>query len=472
MIAKFYTLTKRDNSTLQPTGDGTQKTIELKFPSGVLNPVMTTADSSVLGYNYVHIPTYNRYYFIRDWDFIDGLWHIHLFEDCLASWKSSIGSASLYVLRSSSSHDGYIRDAVYPAKDKYTLQRVNITRPWDVYGGYYIIGVVSPSNNASAVGGSTTYYQITKNGMNQLIHDLLNTIGTELANATDPNEFLSESITMLSKTLSNPLQWIKSCIWLPFKPSTGTPENIWLGLWDTGIQGAPVLQHVSTKSTAISVSLPNHPQIARGSWLNTPPYRRMVLNAGPFGTIELPADMLQGVTSISGDLYMDAITGDATLHLHGGDYEINYHAGIGVDVGLAQIYTSAHDFINAATKTVGGTVGIAENAVKMKASAVVNSVGAVANGIVDMAEAGQGTPSSTGQDGSFGALYESWSLITAFMEIADEDISRLGRPLCQVKQISNLSGFIQCAEGDIPAAATMTELQTIKSYLEGGFYYE
>ena len=94
------------------------------------------------------------------------------------------------------------------------------------------------------------------------------------------------------------------------------------------------------------------------------------------------------------------------------------------------------------------------------------------NGIVDAAEAIQGTPSSTGTDGAYCATKENWTLDTIFTEIVDEDNTRLGRPLCQIKTLSNIPGYIQVAEGDVDCDATLAEKATIKSYLEGGFYYE
>lgn len=463
----FYNFTKRLNSTKVVTSTGTSATVVLKETSSLTKPVIRLQSASRPTYNYAYIGDFGRFYYVKEWTWRDGLWEVELEIDALASWKTTIGSFSTYVLRSSHSSDLYVKDSIYPAKGQFTVQKAMITRPWNVYGGCYVMGVVTPSNNASAVGGSTTYYVLTKSSLNTLISSLIATIDTDLSGATDPD------ISLLAKTISNPLQWIKSCIWLPYTPSTGTAETIYLGLWDTGVSGSPVLQHVSNPSgSSFSVSLPNHPQLTRGNWLNTSPYRRMVLNAGPFGTIELPTDMLQGAASLSGTIYMDAITGDSTLHLSSGDYEINYHAGIGVDVGLAQIYSSAHEFINSATDIAAGTAGAVQSGLKLNVSGAIDSAGRVANGIVDMAEAIQGTPSSTGQDGSFGALYEGWSLITTFMSIVDEDNTRLGRPLCQIKTLSTIPGFIQVAEGDVDCEATLAEKATIKSYLEGGFYYE
>ena len=54
----------------------------------------------------------------------------------------------------------------------------------------------------------------------------------------------------------------------------------------------------------------------------------------------------------------------------------------------------------------------------------------------------------------------------------DDDNTHNGRPLCDVRQISSLSGYMIIQDGDVTIAGTATEDSKIRNYLEAGFYYE
>ena len=56
--------------------------------------------------------------------------------------------------------------------------------------------------------------------------------------------------------------------------------------------------------------------------------------------------------------------------------------------------------------------------------------------------------------------------------LVDEDNENRGRPLCKVRTINTLSGYILVTDADIEIAAMEAEQQEIRSYMEGGFFYE
>lgn len=468
MNITFYNFTKRLNSTKVVTSTGTQATVVLKETSSLTRPIIRLQSASRPTYNYAYIGDFGRYYYVHEWTWRDGLWEVELEIDALASWKTAIGNWSTYVLRSSHSSDLYIRDSFYPAKCKCSKVQTDLGKVLD-RSGVYILGVTSSSNSSTTMGGSTTYYSMTKGDIDTMIGALL----TDVDQAIDPG-VIDQSISALAKSISNPLQWIKGCLWTPFPPNTAGLESIYLGLWNTGISGAVVADPTITWPLD-SVSLPNHPQISRGKWLNAAPYRKMKLNAGPFGTLDIPGDASLEESSLSLSVIQDFTTGTASLVVKCGTgtsaWQAVMHSQIGVDVGLSQRYTSQHDWINAATEIVGGATKSVSIGSFVTGSQADN-IGRAMNGIVDAAEAIQGTPSSTGTDGAYSATKENWTLDTIFTEIVDEDNARLGRPLCQIKTLSTIPGFIQVAEGDVDCEATLAEKATIKSYLEGGFYYE
>jgi len=54
----------------------------------------------------------------------------------------------------------------------------------------------------------------------------------------------------------------------------------------------------------------------------------------------------------------------------------------------------------------------------------------------------------------------------------DDDVAQHGRPLCKVRQLSNIPGYILCANTELAIAGTAEEEVRIRGYLESGFFYE
>ena len=71
MQATFYVFPKRTNSTKRPTS-GTPYSIEVKSPCNIINPEIKIAtNANPTGYNYCYIPTWGRYYWVKNWTFSD-----------------------------------------------------------------------------------------------------------------------------------------------------------------------------------------------------------------------------------------------------------------------------------------------------------------------------------------------------------------------------------------------------------------
>ena len=79
--------------------------------------------------------------------------------------------------------------------------------------------------------------------------------------------------------------------------------------------------------------------------------------------------------------------------------------------------------------------------------------------------------SSLGSNGNT-AFFDQFSIIAEFTEIVDEDLADRGRPLCQVKTISSLSGYMECINPDPQIACSESELSEIIGYMTRGFFYE
>lgn len=453
--AMFYTFSKRINSTMQPSGGSTYN-IELKAPSGMLNPTIKLdvgQAGNPTGYNYCYIAEFNRYYWVSNWTWDNRLWVADCKVDALASHKSAIGSYTAYVSRAASSYDLRIVDRYYPAKAQNTHLANMITSPFDKNGGSYVVGIQGKGSGGE--GGAVTYYRATASGLKTLINYMLGG-GYEV-------EEISEE---LLKCIFNPLQYIVSCMWFPFEPPV-TSGDITFGWWDATASGISRLSTLEW-GTNFSIDIPKHPKAAsRGQYLNLPPFATYRLEAGPWGIIPLDNFNLLNASSLTCDYKVDLMTGTGRLNIKYRDrliYENIQTTQIGVPVQLGQNMFNQGALMGAGQSAINAVGSIASGDIVGELAGGLSAIG-------NAAQCTQSIPSTMGSNGtrSFNNIF---GIMGDFLDIADEDISSRGRPLCKPTLISSLSGYIMCEDADPQIAATDSELREIVSYLNSGFYYE
>ena len=471
MNVYLYKVNKRPNSTYQPLPTaGKSFTCQIKDECSFITPVLRfTPDNLVSGtfspsaYNYAQIAYWQRFYYITDWTYINGSWEATLSVDVLASFKGEIGSTSAYVVRASSSSDGSVIDTLYPAKTNYDIRSINVATSWynvAPTGGCYVLGCINYNNNYKV--GAVSYYALTSNSLAGVLNYLF----------TD-NIFYSSNIyeigAGLYKSMFNPFQYIVSCIWFPFSDTAfglgSNTEHVKVGYWDTGVDGIPVI-YLAEKTFA-TATIPDHPQISRGTYLNYDPYTRMTLYIPPFGSIPVDTNFRTRGNYLYCPVFIDHITGQATLRVNicqdsnhlVDSYPITERTAMfGVPIQLAQVMP---DYM-ASLQAVGNTMGSALTGNLL--GAISSAVSAVASQMPRV--------STLGTNGSFIECLQYPTLIMEFLQITDEDLTEFGRPLCQVKTLSTLSGYIRCGEDYHSFSATKTETDQINQYLKSGFFYE
>jgi hypothetical protein len=57
------------------------------------------------------------------------------------------------------------------------------------------------------------------------------------------------------------------------------------------------------------------------------------------------------------------------------------------------------------------------------------------------------------------------------MDIVAEDNEHSGRPLCQIRRISTLPGYLLIKDGEVDINGFAGEAEAVRAYLEGGFFY-
>lgn len=450
-ITCYSGFSKKPNSTKQPTG-GTVKTVTLKEPTSVLNPVFIL-NGYDLSYNYIQWGT--RYYFVDDIIIVsNAVAEYHCSTDVLATYKTDIGTSTQYVTRSDSSYNLNIMDVKYPSLSRTDVENVPFSSLHSsfVNGGSFVIGIANGINIASA---GISYYCLTASEMKNLMDYMFG--GTWL-DAMDIS-------TELQKELVNPYDYIDSIMWFPFDiPNSDvsfTPAYLKFGFWDYTGTGGLLTPPNATKGFAETITVPSHPQASRGLYLNGNPYTRFMLDCYSFGMFEVDSSIFVNDMSLTLGISVDFISGMGKLTLRAGSNAKLIHkayAQIGVPMKKSQVSQS---LLGSALAVTGGAFNIA----------LGNFVG-YTQGVMSGIQAIMPHLNSSGTNGSRAAFVTAPELVITRQRIVDEDKAQFGRPLCETKVINTLSGYVECENADLDVSATPTEKNTIISNLNNGFYYE
>lgn len=478
----FYIFDKKENSTKQPDSTTQQQSYSciLKEPSGILNPTISInmgLNLNPSAYNYCYIEAFHRYYYITEWTFENALWYASLSVDVLASYKTEIGDADFYILRSSYESDGRIIDTKYPTKANINTSYTSLgdvtvyassTQSSTVYndyfnkssgGGYYYLAVRGSGANGYI------WYQMTEPNFRSMVSRLSSYIPGDMQDLSNG----------LARKIADPLQYIIECYWLPFAVpgiEMSIPMTIAFGDYTINFIGgvAEVIPLVDTPRNRATITLPKHPKAStRGDYLNCAPFSTYDLLIEPFGVIHLDGSLMCDINSIVIDWYVDINTGLANLYIYNGTNLIaSSNAQMGVPIEISQVDVSLIGMAsNQLAKWGGAPSGF--NWASNIAGAVAGAVG----GFMGIDASPSNRISSTGSNGSFIA-YNSRQpgLYCTFYDIVDEFNNEIGRPLCKVRKPKNIPGYIVVLDGTLSASGTRDELQQINNYLMGGFFYE
>ena len=116
------------------------------------------------------------------------------------------------------------------------------------------------------------------------------------------------------------------------------------------------------------------------------------------------------------------------------------------------------------TATAGVSAAVSQNPMGMITS--------ITSGIASNMENLYPKLNTSGSQYTQSEAYSDWYLVAEFHYPVDDDPVHRGHPLCQVKTINTLSGYILVSDPDIAIAGTADENTKIKGYMSGGFFYE
>lgn len=461
--ATFYKFAKRDNSTARPADNaGLLYNIALKEDTNINAPeiIMYFGRANAPQYNYVYIPDLHRYYFIDSWTFIEHTnWMASCTVDVLATYKYDIGSQVEYVVRSASRRNSNIPDLLYPATNDVVQQSMVFTSPFDdgsltVNDGCFIVGI----DSYDAFYGSVDYYILTGNDIADLCDWLMNDFIQNGGFSTN------DATIALQRSLVNPMQFIKSCIWLPIAydsvKSLGVSTTMAVFAYSTGISAYKLQSTAVYSMPGINITKLMHPQTdSHGQYVNAAPFTAVSLKLPPFGVIDLDATILHASPSLVINMNVDLITGKVVAEIKAGINTVNrLSTQLGVPIQLSQV---TRNYLGAVTSAASGIASLAS----------LDFIGAV-NGIGNAIQQAAPRVNSIGSNGGFADLYGDIELMYTFYQQTEVNVENHGRPLMQRVQLGTLSGYMEVEGADIIIECTAEERIRIVNYLESGFYYE
>ena len=417
---KLYTFAKDSNSTKQPTG-GTSYSCNILTPADITAPVVEISATDLTSVNYAYIASFHRYYFIVGTEYNAGIWRLKLKCDVLATYKSTIGAASLYITRASAAYDGNIQDNLYPKTASVTKRHAQQAISDDIpgyvipqgeseyrnlgYEGGYIILNIAGVNTA----GASTLILMTTSDFRDLVSVLYNSI-----NGYQLGDVIKKVVQNFG---GNPQELINGALWVPAWSFVGdNMDVVHIGAWDAEYQevnpdydptdpDSPYyithyiyglyLDSPGTTAKTVSFTIQKHPQAAsRGQYLNLAPYTAYTLGIPGCGVITLDSSKLLNETTIniyrtidafSGQLSVDVVaasSGQIIAHLTG-------------QAGIPIFLRGSNNATNVAG-SIGTTVGSALTG---------NVAGMIGGAIGSISEIVGGSPTSAGMGAGFAEAF-------------------------------------------------------------------
>ena len=470
---RFYNFQKETNSTEQPE-PLKPTTTRVTYQCVALDDMSLSAPvikvligmGANIDFNYMYIAAFNRYYWITDWTYRDRCWYVSGIVDALATYRSQIGDMSVYVLRAAAEYDGTIQDNLYPVKAQWGGNIVNYSSPWSqsasAAAGLYSVGIIGS--------GKTQFFLMGNAELNNMLSYMLS------------DQYASAALTALgvtaypeAKAILDPLQYISCVTYLPisntnFDLDDFVRQEIKIG-YVTYYVVAMSVTNALPKSFPVTMTIPRHSMAdTRGTYLNNAPYSSYNIYFPPFGLINLDPALCANATSVTATAYVDLHTGNASLLITNNSNRVMSRTcgKVGYSMQLSQVIAQGYGIMLAAKDAAGILSGI-EGGV---AGLISSGISSIANGIGNAITGSIPSANSIGSVGSVDAMQGPVQLQTMFAMPVNDDLAHRGRPLCAVRTVRNVAGYLLCADVDIHiAGATGNEMDRIKAYMESGFYY-
>lgn len=482
----FANIAKKRNSTYQGTFTTSYDCV-LKDATSLDRPTFLIS-AATMDYNAAKWD--NRYYFIDDVVSVrQGQWEVTCVLDVLATYKAEILASTQFVCYSSHLTSAWLLDERVPVLNSEDVNTDSTDLSPAFNGGFYVLSVVGPNGNVFAISSKADLDKIVDEisnwkttSIDSALQGTAGSVTYDWTTTEDCLESLSKMLTqsgILGNAYSNAPQMIRSCKWVPFTMSdfsAGYGQMIYLGEFQTSVT-APYCR-IDPVWRRFDVSIPWH----YNDW------RRAACESVylylPFvGNVNLSADELVGYSSLEVDLTLSAVdgsmqycvkAGSTVLGLYSATCNADYQIGVNQKASAGEVFQSV---LQGADKIA--SIGVNASIDPVSDLAVMGSMaleGAIA---VYNAKSVQKSTHPTVIGSVAGAVNSKsptsiiCTVISHPTAIAPADMAAtMGRPTMQPMSLATLTGYCQCANAHVAAAAQARELDAIDTYLNSGFFIE
>ena len=527
----FKNMSKRENSNDRFSITGmTAVNVLFKAGTSITRPSLeiqvdnTTDVVTYSQFNEVYIPSFDRYYFIRDWQNRGRKMICSCEVDVLASFWNDYKDQTFYIERCSQAVNQNLPDSNYPTAGGYGGYAATYQNPLSVISntayGCYVVGII---NDNGGVGG-IDYYAM---GYMSFIRFL-----SQIFTITNFGTF-SDITDDVAKVIINPFQYIASCLWFPFEVSalntagfldTGQ-TTVKMGYWNlslgSGFNVYPFDSVVLNTQYSIvtSITVHKHPDASTDrTYLNLAPYSKYYLYYYPFGMIDLDPLELYNYSTIYALTSVDMRSGMGILRLctqYSGTGATSYDTGtpfkvintqVGVEIGVASLKyympTSAPQIVGNIAVGLGQFGGFSGFMDKLAGSAIAGAAdiakffGADPGAVSDVKEAladtghmfssgdigniassaisARNTAECLGMTGAISFMNkQTMCFIHKYLQTVNTNVADIGYPTCITRALSSFTsaGFVLCSNAHPQISrATLYEKQKLTSILNSGFY--
>ena len=494
----FAKAAKKRNSTFQATFSTSYDCV-LKAPTSLDRPTFLISAAS---FDYNLAKYGDKYYFIDDVVSVrNGQFEVSCILDVLATYKTEIIGSTQYVAYSSLSGGTWLVDTRLPLTKDATVDSETTTLNFlFTDAGFYVLSAVGENGCKTYGLDKTSLEQLLQNvttWKNNDVNAIESLIGLP-PSGSDETGAINALIAYMQNLQKAAIQTgflgnafadapncIRSCIWVPFFASFfvtgGGGSTIHLGAYDTGVPAWDC--KVSPESRTASVTIP---------WQFND-WRRAVceevyLYLPLVGMVSIPSDEIVKESTINVEWSATATDGCIAYRLTAGSQVIGTYGAncsVNVPIGISQ-QASAGEITQS---VLSGVTSVASGGISTVAAAASgNVVGAAANAARAGLSAGQAAYDTlnvmnTRHNSCIGGLGGGAGVgldlnLTCFTVahptvINPSDMqATMGVPTMKPVLLSSLSGYCECVNAHVSAAAQAQELDAIDSYLNSGFYIE
>ena len=467
MIVRLYHFSKRNRSTKQPAQTDTYQEINVALKEGtsVINPVLLCQTVNAAAFNYLYIPTWNRYYFISNGQSIENMWEIVCTEDYLASYKATILLTYANILYATGSTKNIPDNRIPVLADLlvgHTSTNINGATILDDSFGTIVLGITGKGSF-----GNYICYPADLIGMID---------GVDNWWATDVQSQLEAAKQLFYG--GSAAENLKSAIALPFTnmvSGSDIQEEIILGGYPTGKNGYRILDPIINFTGSISIPWQST------DWKKVSAYTSILLYLPFIGVLGIPATEAQNDSSLSYNYAINKTSGDISVEIKGSTSGRIFAVCSG-NCAMSTAYGSTGIDTNKATAAIVSGIGTIGAGIVAAAGGGIASLAAVGAGLATTANnilsslggSSQGSGGLGG--GSSQGLDKQIHCFVTQKQLSDSQTNFdpiMGKPYMGVAAIGSFTGYVQ-TDGfqlaDIQAYSE--EKDMINQLMDSGVYIE